>query len=762
MGRIERKRLSMPGIRETLRLAIGPQLLEQSSERQRGLRRTHTLLLRLSVALVTVVSACEPAASEGNATAASEDEPSFAAFSGTVVVGHLRFDDGTGETQYFLRNGDNEQRLWFEDDPGLLPGTHLRVSGQATSEGLRVASYDVEELVGMTIQPLINATPYKPRRFAFVLVDTGSGVNLTKAEAQKRLLGTNPGDRSVKQYYNEVSYGTQDITGEVFGPISYRPAAGCDTTRLAASLKPQIGTFDHYLWYLGSRNSSCGWSGLAEGGQPSRPTNDSWYNASAGCVVLVQEPGHNFGMSHSSSMTCGTTAPFSDNPTANCRHSEYGDRYDPMGGSCNHMNAWQKVLQGWLQKCNGVRVRSSGTYTLQPLELACDGPQVLQIPMPKVRPFSRSGGGGPGTTENLQYYYLELRTARGFDDTIRPTPTVLVRVAEDFRLRTDRGRHTWILDMDPTTRTIDGLVAGKSFTDPAGGVSFRVASISPDSASIEVTIPGGTGGATCLDNAMYDPAVPRPCAALVGTPSGDGGVVAQPDAGTGDVPPPRVQELILVNADTDMDIRPVDDDEVLDLDQLPPNLTLRIQTDPPVVGSVSFTVDGTFIRTESIAPYSPFSDDGRGNFAPWTLSLGAHTVRATPYSAANGAGREGESLELDFTLVRGAASSSDAGTVESGSDASLEGDVRDAGRADASGPAKGGDARVARRDSSVESEDDEDDSDAQGRDRSGGCSVDATGGGASGAGDSWVWGLLALGLFARRRSQRSRASANAS
>ena len=58
------------------------------------------------------------------------------------------------------------------------------------------------------------------------------------------------------------------------------------------------------------------------------------------------------------------------------------------------MNAWQKTYQGWTQGCNMVRVRSSGTFTLLPLELPCDGAQVLQIPMPKTRMFMRSGGGG--------------------------------------------------------------------------------------------------------------------------------------------------------------------------------------------------------------------------------------------------------------------------------------------------------------------------------------------------------------------------------
>jgi MYXO-CTERM domain-containing protein len=723
-------------------------------------RATEVSVLRtrgFSIVFGAIMAACAPAANEGNAPAPSALDPSSAASRGTVVAYTMRFDDGTGETQYFLRSGDKELRLHFEDDPGLEPGAHIRVSGEATSDGLRVDSFQLDEPVGAASQALITGMTYKPRSFAFVLVDTGAGVNLTKAEAQKRLFGTNPGDKSVKQYYNEVSYGTQDITGDVFGPLTYK-ITGCDTRGLATALKPQLGTFDHYLWYMGARNASCSWSGLAESGQPSKPTNDSWYNGSAGCVVLVQEPGHNFGMSHSSSMTCGTTAAFADNPEAACTHSEYGDRYDPMGGACNHMNAWQKVFEGWLQKCNGVSVKASGMYTLQPLELACDGPQVLQIPMPKVRPFSRAGGGGAATTENIQYYYLELRTARGFDDTIRSAPTVLVHVAEDFRSRTERGRHTWILDMDPSTRTIDGLVAGKTFTDPAGGVSFQVVSASMESASIQVTIPGGTGGAVCLDDTVYDPAVPRACAGLVG-PSGisDAGVLsdAGPDAGSLGTPPPRVEALVLVNADTDMDIAPVDDGQVLDLNQLPPNLTLRVETDPPSVGSVTFRIDGGLVRTESIAPYSISSDDGRGNFAPWTLALGAHTVLATPYDGADAGGREGEPLEVDFILTRGGATgTADAGAGgldggAAGGDGGTASGTNDSGTVVVANPATSADGSVAgSQDSSVPSE--------QSKDESGcSCHVPGAGTGAVGTRRSWALAALALGLFMRRRRQRS-------
>ena len=337
-------------------MLVFPKVLRQQSEQAR------TLLLGLSVALGAIASACAVEATEHDMRL----EAASGALSGTVVVYTLDFEE-TSETQYFLRRGEAELRLYFAQDPDLRPGTPLRVFGALKDDGMRVDRFEVDEddALGVSAQSLINGMKYNARKFGFVLVDTGAGVNLTKEEAQKRMFGTAAGDRSVKQYDNEVSYGTQDITGEVLGPLNY-PMTRCDTRGLATTLKGQLGMYDHYLWYMGSRQSACGFSGLAEAGLPSRPTNDSWYNGSAGCVVLVQEPGHNFGMMHSSSMRCGS-ASFADDPDAACTHNEYGDRYDPMGGACNHMNGWQKVFEGWLQKCNGISVKSSGTYKLQPL-----------------------------------------------------------------------------------------------------------------------------------------------------------------------------------------------------------------------------------------------------------------------------------------------------------------------------------------------------------------------------------------------------------
>ncbi len=442
--------------------------------------------------------------------------------------------EGRSETRYALRSGATERTLLFEAPPTFAPGTQLHVWGNETVEGLRVTraetvSSEIEEVTSA----LRTATPYAPRSFAFVLVDMGMGVNTTADDAMGRLI-TAPD--SIRNYYLADSYGTQDVTAQVFGPIRYTLANGCGTSQLASDLRAMIpGTFQHYLWYFGSRQSACAWTGLASVGTPDKPSRDTWYNASTSCVVLVQEPGHNFGMQHSSSLAC-TGASFADDPNG-CTASEYGDPFDPMGSGCRHMNVWQKDYQGWFGGCNGVTVQSSGTFTLLPIEQACDGVQYLKIVSPKTRTFNRpAAGGGGASVETFSHYYVELRTPQDFDGMLGNravlAPQVLVHVGGDARGRNQRGLHTFLLDMTPTTTGRSGfadaaLGVGKSFSDPAGGMTITVMAVSATQATVAIDMPGGTAGPTCIDATPFTAPGPGP-ESCTGTITGAAGA-----AGTG-------------------------------------------------------------------------------------------------------------------------------------------------------------------------------------------------------------------------------------
>jgi hypothetical protein len=569
---------------------------------------------------------------------------------GTLVAYTARFDDGTSETQYALRTKEDERQLVFAEPPTAPLGGSVRVWGRPTERGI-----EVERLVvlsepagtGKLRQPLIGAEAFPVRRFALALVDIGGGVNVDAEQAAATMFGIDPEQGgSVRKYFREVSYGRQDIEGEVFGPFDYA-MNGCDTFGLTNTIGPQIpGEFDHYLWYIGSRTQACGWAGAASVGTPDNPSRDTWYNAAFGCVVLVQEPGHNLGGQHSSHLDCGDEI-FVDVPDGQCAHDEYGDPFDPLGGGCDHTNAYQKAYQEWLLDCNGVRANSTGRFTLFPLEKACNGAQVLQVPMPRARPFSRAGGGGTPTVESLEYYYLELRTQRGFDSDMPALPTVLVHVAENWRDPNLDGRHTWILDMQPQTNAMDGMQAGESFVDPAGGVRFEIVELSHDKAVIQVDIENGRGAPTCLDGRPMLVPGPSTCEGLPDRDVSVGG--GQPGGGTNSV---AVVSFTLMDADTDQPLFEVTDGMVLNLDALPPNLNVRADTVPPQVGSVGYEYNGDIGRTENIAPYSLGGDDGTGDFIAMDLPLGEHVVTATAYEGENGSGVRGGSTTVRFSVAR--------------------------------------------------------------------------------------------------------------
>ena len=447
---------------------------------------------------------------------------------GTLAIYVATGANGESEPLYGLRQPSGlERRLIFDRPSGApLPvpsnasaGATIKVTGIDTPRGLRVMSLtqvDPPRLNGLghASETLVAGTTFPTKRFAFVVVDVGGGTDLSLEQARAKILGPSTNadpanadpstaDPSLRAYYLEASYGTQDLDGQVFGPLSYAMTT-CDPMGMAAALRPQVdatggGSFNHYLWYIGKRDSSlCPWSGLAEVGTPDEPATDTWYNGLSSCIVMVQEPGHNFGMQHSSAMDCAGSR-FVDEPNLICSHSEYGDKYDPMGSGCDHMNGWQKTYNGWLQGCNVVEARSSGTFTLNPIELPCDGAQLLKIPMPRSRIFNRAGGGGAASTDVLTHYFLELRTNRGIDSGT--TTAVQVRVSGDIRGRGQRAVHTWLLDMNPTTSPYDGLAEGGTFTDPAGGVSFTIAQLDSNHATVSVTMAADGGGPVCLDGA---------------------------------------------------------------------------------------------------------------------------------------------------------------------------------------------------------------------------------------------------------------------
>jgi hypothetical protein len=116
-----------------------------------------------------------------------------------------------------------------------------------------------------------------------------------------------------------------------------------------------------------------------------------------------------------------------------------------------------------------------------------------------------------------------------------------------------------------------------------------------------------------------------------------------------------VISFTLINADTD---QPVPGYEVMSGGAVinttsigTTNLNIRANTNPSVVGSVRFSLDGNSnAQTETNAPYALFGDNGRGNYNAGTFANGQHTVSAVPYTGSSGQGTAGTALTISFTI----------------------------------------------------------------------------------------------------------------
>jgi hypothetical protein len=113
--------------------------------------------------------------------------------------------------------------------------------------------------------------------------------------------------------------------------------------------------------------------------------------------------------------------------------------------------------------------------------------------------------------------------------------------------------------------------------------------------------------------------------------------------------PERVVAYVLVNVTSSADERVLADGDTINV-TTPPG-TLRVQTEPAVVGSVEFYLDGNYVRTENHSLYAIAGNNlGTGLYNPWTIAPGSHVVKAIPYTGMYHQGTPGVALEQTFVI----------------------------------------------------------------------------------------------------------------
>ncbi|MDN5869243.1 MAG: right-handed parallel beta-helix repeat-containing protein [Nitrococcus sp.] len=122
--------------------------------------------------------------------------------------------------------------------------------------------------------------------------------------------------------------------------------------------------------------------------------------------------------------------------------------------------------------------------------------------------------------------------------------------------------------------------------------------------------------------------------------------------------------LMVVDAATNTDLRPLSDGEKLDVSKLGSALTLRADPSVPGHESVVFVLDGARYQTENLMEYAMAGGWPAGEYNAWDLGLGDHTLDVKVYGGHGGTGNLIASRKVSFSLVDGKVNGKDDGKTE--------------------------------------------------------------------------------------------------
>ncbi len=416
---------------------------------------------------------------------------------GALAIAHAD-DFATGKSRYAYEVHDDAGGVTTLDVASLPSelhgGSRVRVSGKRSADGASLdpdtITIESEPAGQSAVQSDLVAKSATTNSVLVILANFNNTAAPSYTQSQAlQVMSTNA--NSVANYYSETSYGGQLLNVTVTSAwVTMNLAATCAYTNIstaanaaALALNPVYNASNYnFVVYL-FPTQSCGWAGLAYVGFP----HQAFINGTGAfsTQVIAHEMGHNFGLWHAGSLSCGTAS-----IGGSCSVSEYGDPWDTMGNQrAMHFNAMQKSRLGWIP-ASSVKTHSSGSanYTLSPLETGGAATYAVKIP----------------TANTSRTYWLEFRQPIGFDAPLASYPTngVQVRVASPFEWLSGAD-DTEIVDMTPGSAGGFGdsvLVVGQSYLDSTNGVNIIVTGATASAVTVSVSKGGGGATTTALSS----------------------------------------------------------------------------------------------------------------------------------------------------------------------------------------------------------------------------------------------------------------------
>lgn len=411
--------------------------------------------------------------------------------SGTLDVIHS--DDfilNISKFYYFLNSADGSQiELYFNDQkPIILSDSQVVARGIAISDNILAISKDQSSFEVTSTPVALEAASMTMKKVAVILFNwQNNPVQPYTKDTAKSVTFTGAG--SVNSYYQEISFNKVGFTGhlspdgDVFGwyTVPYDStncpySSGSSAAKsIAAADGFNAANYDKIVFAFPSTANCPGWGWAGIGGK------ESWVQGSYALRVVGHELGHNFGVHHANSYRCTDAAGIPVVISSTCASSEYGDPFDIMGSSTNHMNNFQKGRLSYYDLYNTASVITDGTYTIDAIEKSSGGVQALRIP----KDYDSFGN-------VLKYYYLEYRQPFGFDNfasTSQVVNGISIRIAPPYTTVTQ----TQLLDSTPGTSSFSDatFLPGTLFEDPIKGIIVKPVSRTADTAT--VTIQFGPG-----------------------------------------------------------------------------------------------------------------------------------------------------------------------------------------------------------------------------------------------------------------------------